>query len=181
MIKIKLGDGLESIQGTTQIGRSGFLVWVKGVPLRPDVPGEEEAEKAQSSFEGLITPWGQRWGKEGQEIGPAGGPEDPGWEVFYQLLSDLGQATFFFLSLSFLTCQMERVMISLPSFQVNEKIQSDGSKCFVHHKIQTGFSLQWETLETTHKPPKKGDWKQRHVKNHLREHYVIIKMLWNNS
>ena len=77
------------------LGGQGLWSGLSGAS-KPTAPGEEEAEDA-CSFGGFITPCRE----EGQEVGQAGDPEDPGWALLYQLLSDLGEASFFLCELQF--------------------------------------------------------------------------------
>lgn len=76
------------------------------------------------------------------------------------------------MSLGFLTCQVER-MITLPSFQVNEKIQNDGI-CKI-----PGDLVCNEKLETTQKASKKKKefFKTKVWHNQLVEHHIITEMM----
>lgn len=88
----------EYLRSSFGLGGQGFWSGWSGAP-KPTAPGKEEAEDAYLLEDSLLCA-GRSGGEEGQEFGQAGDPEDPGWLLLYQLLSDLGQAIFFSLWVS---------------------------------------------------------------------------------
>ena len=84
-----------------------FGLWGQGLwsglsgASKPTAPGGEEAEDAWPLLEDSLLRAGRRGREEGQEVGQAGDPEDSGWALLYQLLSDLGEAIFFLCELQF--------------------------------------------------------------------------------